>query len=65
MSDPIGGLIASAIGTALGLFVVGALKTWATRGLWYMAAVDNLLIAGAGGGFAYGVRVGFEKVVNS
>jgi len=65
VSDPIGGLIAAAIGTGLGLFVVGALKTWATRGTWYMAAVENLLIAGAGGGFAYGVGVGFEKVVNS
>ena len=38
------GLIISAILCGVCLFIVGAIKTWATRGKWYCAAVENLLI---------------------
>jgi VIT1/CCC1 family predicted Fe2+/Mn2+ transporter len=58
------GLIAAAIGAMLGLLVVGAIKTWATRGRPLRAAAENLLIAGVGGGLAYWVGVGFDRIVN-
>ena len=58
------GLLAAGIGSVTGLLIVGAIKTWATRGKPLRAAVENLLIAGAGGGLAYWVGVGFDKIVN-
>lgn len=58
------GLLAAGIGSVTGLLIVGAIKTWATRGRPLRAAVENLLIAGAGGGLAYWVGVGFDKIVN-
>ena len=58
------GLLAAAIGSVTGLLIVGAIKTWATRGKPLRAAVENLLIAGAGGGLAYWIGVGFDKIVN-
>ena len=61
---PGSGLIAAGIGSVLGLLIVGAIKTWATRGNPWRAALENLLIAGAGGGLAYWVGVGFDRVVN-
>ena len=64
VTDSITGLIASGIATAIGLFVVGAVKTWATRGTWWMAALENLLITAAGGGIAYGIGVGFQNLMS-
>ena len=61
---PINGLIAAAALTALGLFVVGAIKTWATRTSCINAAVENLVIATFGGGIAYGVGLLFEFAVS-
>ena len=61
---PGSGLLAAGIGSVLGLLIVGAIKTWATRGNPWRAALENLLIAGAGGGLAYWVGVGFDRVVN-
>ncbi|MDH5373317.1 MAG: VIT1/CCC1 transporter family protein, partial [Acidimicrobiia bacterium] len=62
--NPNTGLLAAAIGAVLGLLIVGAIKTWATRGEPLRAAVENLLIAGLGGGLAYWVGVGFDRLVN-
>ena len=63
--EPLPGLIASATGTTAALLCVGAIKTWATRGNWVSAAMENLFIAGFGGGFAYGVGVLFDKIVHT
>mmetsp|Transcript_13136 Transcript_13136/g.24683 ORF Transcript_13136/g.24683 Transcript_13136/m.24683 type:complete len:267 (-) Transcript_13136:420-1220(-) len=60
---PIKGLITSACITILALLMVGAIKTWATRGNCFVAAVENLVIAGFGGGIAYGVGYLFESVI--
>ena len=57
---PLVGLWWAAICTTTALFVVGAVKTWATRGNWCSAAWENLSIAGAGGVLAYGVGVLFD-----
>ena len=57
------GLIISAILCGVCLFVVGAIKTWATRGKWYCAAIENLVITAAGRGIAYSIGLGFDKLV--
>ena len=49
--------------TVAGLLVVGAVKTWATRGRPLRAAVENLLVATLGGGLAYGIGVLFDRLV--
>lgn len=60
---PMTGLIISACITVSALLMVGAIKTWATRGNCFVAALENLIIAGCGGGIAYGVGYLFESVV--
>ena len=55
--DPMVGLIASGVATGIGLLLVGAVKTWATRGNMWLAALENLLITLVGGGVAYGIGV--------
>lgn len=57
------GLIISGVACGIGLFIVGAVKTWATRGNMWMAACENLLITAAGGAVAYGIGVGFQSLV--
>ena len=62
--NPNTGLFAAAIGAVLGLLIVGAIKTWATRGKPLRAAMENLAIAGVGGALAYWVGVGFDRILN-
>jgi len=62
--EPIHGLIVAASITTFSLLVVGAVKTWATRGSYVTAAIENLVIAGFGGAFAYGVGVLFDDIVH-
>ena len=50
--------------TALFLLIVGAVKTWATRGNCRVAALENLCIAGVGGVLAYYVGVLFDQLVH-
>jgi VIT1/CCC1 family predicted Fe2+/Mn2+ transporter len=57
------GLWIATIGAVFGLLVVGAVKTWATRGDPLRAALENLLVAAGGGGLAYGVGVLFDRLV--
>lgn len=62
---PLYGLIAAAVLTSVTLLLVGAIKTWATRGSCLRASAENLLIAALGGGLAYGVGVGFDSVLHT
>jgi len=57
------GLIISAVLCGVCLFVVGAIKTWATRGNCWCAAIENLLITAMGGGISYSIGLGFDKLV--
>ena len=63
IDDPFDGLIAAAVATGLALLLVGAVKTWATRGRMLEAAMEILIIAGFGGGLAYGVGLAFDKLI--
>ena len=57
-------LIIACVTTVAFLLIVGAVKTWATRGNCVKAAIENLLIAGIGGVLAYYVGFFFDKVVH-
>jgi VIT1/CCC1 family predicted Fe2+/Mn2+ transporter len=57
------GLVLALAGTVAGLLIVGAVKTWATRGRPVRAAAENLAVATLGGGLAYGVGVLFDRLV--
>ena len=57
------GLIISGAACGVGLFSVGAVKTWATRGNLWLAALENLGITAVGSGIAYGIGVGFDNLV--
>ncbi|MBM3695617.1 MAG: hypothetical protein FJW79_06770 [Actinobacteria bacterium] len=57
------GLLLAAVGTALALLAVGAVKTWATRGRPVRAALENLAVATLGGALAYGVGTLFDRLV--
>lgn len=63
VEKPLTGLLIAAAGSTLGLLVVGAVKTWATRGDPVRAAIENLAVAAGGGGAAYGVGLLFDRVV--
>jgi vacuolar iron transporter family protein len=62
--QPVKGLIAAVVITTVCLLIVGAVKTWATRGNCMRASLENLVIAAMGGGLAYGVGVMFAYVLH-
>lgn len=49
--------------TMSGLFLVGAIKTWATRGNMWHAAIENLAVSAGGGAVAFAVGYAFERLV--
>lgn len=57
-------LVVAAVATCIALLLVGMIKTWATRGNCFTAAIENLAVAGIGGAFAYGVGVLFDIILN-
>jgi VIT1/CCC1 family predicted Fe2+/Mn2+ transporter len=61
--EPILGMILAGVITTVCLLLVGAVKTWATRGNWITAAIENLIIAGCGGAIAYFVGLGFDMLI--
>lgn len=63
VTRPTTGLLLATVGAVLGLLLVGAVKTWATRGDPLRAALENLLVATGGGGLAYGVGLLFDRFV--
>lgn len=58
------GLLTAAICTSVTLLVVGGVKTWATRGNCWTAAMENLAVAGLGGIFAFAVGRILDKLVH-
>ena len=58
------GLLLAAIATTISLCFVGGIKTWATRGNCWSAAIENLAIAGFGGCLAYLVGKVFDRIVH-
>jgi VIT1/CCC1 family predicted Fe2+/Mn2+ transporter len=62
VSDAKIGLLVAGIATGLGLCIVGAVKSWATRGNFFFSALENLSITCAGGSIAYGIGVAFQSL---
>lgn len=60
---PLLGLVYAAIFTTLSLLLVGAVKTWATRGKCLQSAAENLIIAGVGAVIAYFVGELFDHLI--
>jgi vacuolar iron transporter family protein len=54
---PFLGFIAAAVATTVSLLTVGGIKSWASRGNCLTSALENLLVAGLGGAFAYGIGI--------
>jgi VIT1/CCC1 family predicted Fe2+/Mn2+ transporter len=57
------GLLIAGIATGSGLLIVGAIKSWATRGNFVTSAIENLSITVVGGAIAYGIGVGFQNLM--
>ena len=64
-SDENSAVLAAFIATMVCIMLVGGVKTWATRGVWWTSALENLIITAGGGGVAYGIGCGFEKMINN
>lgn len=56
--------IAAFVSTLTFIMAVGGVKTWATKGVWWISAMENLIITCAGGSISYGIGVAFDSVVN-
>jgi vacuolar iron transporter family protein len=63
--DPTTGLIVAAVATSTALVLVGALKTWASKGNCLTAALENLSVAGFGGAIAYCTGLFTHYILNS
>ena len=55
--------IAAFVVTMVSILLVGGVKTYATRSNLFVSAFENLIITAGGGGIAYGIGAGFEKLV--
>jgi len=53
----------AAVSTALGMFVIGSLRTFMIGGKWWRNGLEMLLIGSLAAGVAYGLGAGVEKVV--
>ena len=63
MSDPDEALIVAAIGAAIGLFAVGAVKTQMTRRNPIISGLENVAVAGVGAVVSYGIGLGYDSFV--
>ena len=63
--DATAGFIASFVCTMTAILLVGGVKTWATKTVWWRSALENFVITSGGGGIAYGIGVGFDKIVGN
>jgi predicted membrane protein (TIGR00267 family) len=64
MSDPDEALVVAAIGAAIGLFVVGVVKTQMTRTNPLKSGLENVAIAGVGAIISYLIGLGYDSFVN-
>ena len=61
---PSSGLLVASAATIMSLLLVGAIKTWATRGDCLNASLENLIVAGLGGVLAFFVGNFFDRLVH-
>jgi VIT1/CCC1 family predicted Fe2+/Mn2+ transporter len=63
MSDPDEALVVAAIGAAVGLFVVGVVKTRLTRTNPFTSGLENVAVAGVGAVISYYIGLGYDTFV--
>jgi vacuolar iron transporter family protein len=63
--EPTTGFIAAGIATCITLVLVGAVKTWATKGNCWTAALENLCVAGLGGAVAFGAGILVQEIIQA
>lgn len=63
--EPLMGLAVACIFSLSSLLLVGVVKSWATRGHWVAAAVENFIIAGIGGILAYASGAAFDAMIGA
>jgi len=64
MSDPDEALAVAAVGAAIGLFVVGVVKTQMTRTNPFRSGVENVAVAGVGAIISYLIGLGYDSFVS-
>jgi predicted membrane protein (TIGR00267 family) len=64
MSNPDQALIVAAIGAAIGLFIVGVVKTQMTRTNPLKSGLENVAIAGVGAVISYFIGLGYDSFVS-
>jgi predicted membrane protein (TIGR00267 family) len=64
MSDPDEALVVAAIGAAIGLFVVGVVKTQMTRTNPLKSGLENVAVAGVGAIVSYLIGLGYDSFVS-
>jgi VIT1/CCC1 family predicted Fe2+/Mn2+ transporter len=55
--------LVSCIATAVVLFIVGSLRTWVTRGRWFVSGLEMLLVGSLAAVAAYGVGYFLQRVI--
>ena len=63
MSDPDEALVVAAIGAAVGLFIVGVVKTRLTRTSPLKSGLENVAVAGVGAIVSYFIGLGYDTFV--
>jgi VIT1/CCC1 family predicted Fe2+/Mn2+ transporter len=63
VETPQAGFLIAAVLTAIGLFIVGAVKSMVTKTNAFAAGLENLVIAGIGGFLAYWIGYLFDRAV--
>ena len=63
MTDPDEALVVAAIGAAIGLFIVGVVKTRLTRTNPWKAGLENVGVAGVGAVVSYFIGLGYDTFV--
>eukprot|EP00984_Skeletonema_dohrnii_P021017 scaffold10395_cov134-Skeletonema_dohrnii-CCMP3373.AAC.1 len=56
-------VLAAFVATMVCILLVGGVKTWATKGVWWVSAIENVVITAGGGAIAYAIGLSFEYLM--
>ena len=63
VSDETTAVLSAFAATMVCILLVGGVKTWATKGVWWISAFENVIITAGGGAIAYFIGIGFDKLI--
>lgn len=64
ISSALGALVWATILSLLGLFAVGVVKAYVAKTSWLKSGLENMVVAGIGGGLAWGIGQAFGTTVS-